>query len=108
MQNDATASRSSIRRHLFAGVAVVALLAGGVGGWASTTEFAGAVIASGSVVVDSNIKKVQHLTGGIVALHAAYKTHEKPLSSTAFDDLSAARPARRRAILGPPSRRRRR
>src|SRR6266487_432920 len=66
MKNDAKASRRSIRRHLAAGVAVVALLAGGVGGWASTTEFAGAVIASGSVVVDSNIKKVQHLTGGIV------------------------------------------
>ncbi len=66
MRNDATAPRRSIRRHLFAGVAVVALLAGGVGGWASATEFAGAVIASGSVVVDSNIKKVQHLTGGIV------------------------------------------
>ncbi len=66
MKNDAKASRRSIRRHLFAGVAVVALLAGGVGGWASTTEFAGAVIASGSVVVDSNIKKVQHLSGGIV------------------------------------------
>src|SRR5229473_3924864 len=66
MQNDAAASRRSIRRHLFAGVAVVALLAGGVGGWASTTQFAGAVIAIGSVVVDSNTKKVQHLTGGIV------------------------------------------
>ena len=66
MKNDATPSRRSIRRHLFAGVAVVALLAGGVGGWASTAQFAGAVIASGSVVVDSNIKKVQHLTGGIV------------------------------------------
>src|ERR1700687_6227769 len=66
MQNDTTFSRRSITRHLAAGVAVVALLAGGVGGWASTTEFAGAVIASGSVVVDSNIKKVQHLTGGIV------------------------------------------
>ena len=66
MPNGATASRRSIRRHLFAGVAVVALLAGGVGGWASATEFAGAVIANGSVVVDSNIKKVQHLTGGIV------------------------------------------
>src|SRR5437868_14451496 len=66
MQNDATSSRRSIRRHLAAGVAVVALLAGGVGGWASTTQFAGAVIATGSVVVDSNIKKVQHLTGGIV------------------------------------------
>src|SRR5947207_13138600 len=66
MQNDATSSRRSIRRHLAAGVAVVALLAGGVGGWASTTQFAGAVIATGFVVVDSNIKKVQHLTGGIV------------------------------------------
>jgi len=66
VKSDTKASRRSIRRHLFAGVAVVALLAGGVGGWASTTEFAGAVIASGSVVVDSNIKKVQHLTGGIV------------------------------------------
>jgi len=66
VKNDSKASRRSIRRHLAAGVAVVALLAGGVGGWASTTEFAGAVIASGSVVVDSNIKKVQHLSGGIV------------------------------------------
>jgi HlyD family secretion protein len=66
MKNDLRASRRSIRRHLAAGVAVAALLAWGVGGWASTTEFAGAVIASGSVVVDSNIKKVQHLTGGIV------------------------------------------
>src|SRR5437667_12313302 len=66
MPNDAAASRRSIRRHLFAGVAVVALLAGGVGGWASATELAGAVIAGGSVVVDSNIKNVEHLTGGIV------------------------------------------
>ena len=66
MQNDPQSSRRSIRRHLAAGVAVVALLAGGVGGWASTAQFAGAVIAGGSVVVDSNIKKVQHLTGGIV------------------------------------------
>src|SRR5438105_5782171 len=66
MKQDATSSQRSIRRHLAAGVAVVALLAGGVGGWASNTEFAGAVIAIGSLVVDSNIKKVQHLTGGIV------------------------------------------
>ena len=34
--------------------------------WAATTEVAGAITASGSVVVDSNVKKVQHLTGGIV------------------------------------------
>ena len=43
-----------------------ALLAGGVGGWAATTQIAGALIAQGSVVVDSNVKKVQHPTGGVV------------------------------------------
>jgi HlyD family secretion protein len=38
----------------------------GIGGWAATTELSGAITASGSVVVDSNVKKVQHLTGGVV------------------------------------------
>jgi HlyD family secretion protein len=37
-----------------------------VGGWAATAVISGAVVASGSLVVDSNVKKVQHLTGGIV------------------------------------------
>ena len=59
-------SQRSIRRHLICGIAIVALLAGGVGGLAATTELAGAVIASGLVVVDSNVKKVQHPTGGVV------------------------------------------
>jgi membrane fusion protein, type I secretion system len=59
-------SQASIRRHLFAGIVIVLLLGGGVGGWAATTELAGALIAEGSIVVDSNIKKVQHPTGGIV------------------------------------------
>jgi HlyD family secretion protein len=58
--------RRSIRRHLVAGVALVVLLAGGVGGWAATTEFAGAVIAPGNLVVETNVKKVQHPTGGVV------------------------------------------
>jgi HlyD family secretion protein len=61
-----SASRRSIKRHLFAGVGVVALLAGGVGGWAATTQIAGAVIAPAIVVIDTNVKKVQHPTGGIV------------------------------------------
>ena len=59
-------SRASIRRHLFAGLLIVLLLGGGVGGWAATTQLAGAIIAPGSIVVDSHIKKVQHPTGGIV------------------------------------------
>jgi len=42
------------------------VLVGGVGGWAATTKLSGAVIAPGSIVVDSNVKKVQHPTGGVV------------------------------------------
>jgi HlyD family secretion protein len=56
----------SIRQHLLAGLAGVIVFAGGVGGWAATTELAGAVIGSGMLVVDSYTKKVQHPTGGVV------------------------------------------
>jgi len=66
MTKSARSARSSLRRHLLLGLVAIALLAGGVGGWASTAEIAGAVIAPGSLVVDSNVKKVQHPTGGIV------------------------------------------
>ena len=56
----------AIRRRLFAGLVLVAALTFGVGGWAARTPLSGAVIASGVVVVDSNVKKVQHPTGGVV------------------------------------------
>jgi HlyD family secretion protein len=59
-------ARSSIRLHLIIGLAVVVVLAGGLGGWASTAQISGALIAPGAVVVDSNVKKVQHPTGGVV------------------------------------------
>ena len=58
--------KRSIRSHLVFGVASVAFLLVGVGGWASTTELSGAVIAPGMLVVDSSVKKVQHPTGGVV------------------------------------------
>ena len=59
-------TRRSITRHSLAGLVIVIVLAGGVGGWAGTMTLSGALIAQGSVVVDSNVKKVQHPTGGIV------------------------------------------
>ena len=59
-------SQRSIRKHLVAGLAVVLLLAGGLGGWGSTVPISGALIAPGQVVVESNVKKVQHPTGGVV------------------------------------------
>jgi HlyD family secretion protein len=63
---DKPGSRRSIRFHLIVGLVVVTLLTCGLGGWASTAQISGALIAPGSIVVDSNVKKVQHPTGGVV------------------------------------------
>jgi HlyD family secretion protein len=63
---DEKGARASIRLHLIVGLAVVVILAGGLGGWASTAEISGALIAPGQIVVESNVKKVQHPTGGVV------------------------------------------
>src|SRR5437763_16112803 len=59
-------TQRSIRLHLAAGVGIAILLVGGVGGWAATSELTGAVIAAGQIVVETNVKKVQHPTVGIV------------------------------------------
>ena len=59
-------TKIAIQRHLWAGLVILVVLCGGVGGWAATTEISGAVIAPGVLVVDSNVKKVQHPTGGVV------------------------------------------
>ena len=56
----------SIQRYLTVAFGIVAFLVFGIGGWASTIPLEGAVVAQGSIVVDSNVKKVQHLSGGIV------------------------------------------
>jgi HlyD family secretion protein len=58
--------RASIRRHIVLGLAAVMLVAGGIGGWAATTEISGALIAPGSVVVESSARKVQHPSGVVV------------------------------------------
>lgn len=56
----------SIQRYLMLGTVLVLLVTFGVGGWATTTELSGAVIAPGVLVVDSSVKTVQHPTGGVV------------------------------------------
>ncbi len=56
-----------IRRLNFLGLSIAAVLIGGIGGWAATSELSGAVIAPGNIVVESHIKKVQHPYGGIVS-----------------------------------------
>ena len=61
---------TSLRRLMAWAIGTVLLLVGGLGLAAHLTEISGAVIASGRVVVESNIKRVQHREGGIVrAIH---------------------------------------
>jgi len=61
-----TEVEANVKAYLVSGLAVVFILVGGLGVWATTTSIVGAVIGSGVVVVESNVKKVQHPTGGIV------------------------------------------
>jgi HlyD family type I secretion membrane fusion protein len=47
--------------------ALAGLLVVGIGGWAAHAKLAGAVIASGNVVVPDQVKVIQHRDGGIVS-----------------------------------------
>ena len=61
---------TSLRRHLIWAFVVIAGLAGGLGTAAALVEISGAVIAPGNIVVETNLKRVQHQEGGIVeAIH---------------------------------------
>jgi len=65
-------NRSAIRRLNVTGLAILLLLVCGAGGWAAVSEVTGAVIAAGQVVVESEVKTVQHPSGGVVGqIHVA-------------------------------------
>lgn len=57
---------SSLRRHLGLALLTVLLLVFGLGAAAGLIEIDGAVIAPGTIVVETNIKRVQHQEGGTV------------------------------------------
>ncbi len=56
----------SARGPIRAGLAVMVLFFGGIGGWAAYAPLNGAVVAPAVVKVDGNRKTIQHLDGGIV------------------------------------------
>jgi HlyD family secretion protein len=64
--DDVPAVSRSIRLQFVLGGAACFFLFGAVGGWATATDLAGAVVASGTFVVESYVKSVQHPTGGVV------------------------------------------
>jgi len=52
--------------YILGGCATILVLFVGFGGWAATTVLSSAVIAQGTVVVETSVKTVQHPTGGVV------------------------------------------
>jgi HlyD family secretion protein len=63
---DATVRRG-LQRRLTAGYVVTAIFVLGIVGYASLVDIRGAVIAPGNMVVEGNIRRVQHQDGGSVA-----------------------------------------
>ena len=57
----------STRAPLVLGAVAIAILLGGFGAWATLSQIAGAVVASGQVEVEQNRQVVQHPDGGVVA-----------------------------------------
>jgi HlyD family secretion protein len=53
-------------RYLATGFLALLLLVGGIGGWSAFAQISGAVVASGTLEVQSNRQIVQHSTGGVV------------------------------------------
>ncbi|KAB0677700.1 HlyD family type I secretion periplasmic adaptor subunit [Aureimonas leprariae] len=64
--NQSAGSLASISRHLRFGLTTSIVVAFAFGAWASTAKLSGAVIAHGTLVVASSLKKIQHPTGGVV------------------------------------------
>ncbi|MGL4438548.1 MAG: HlyD family type I secretion periplasmic adaptor subunit [Bosea sp. (in: a-proteobacteria)] len=63
MQSD---YRRSLKQARKAGFTALIIFGGTFGVWAAAGSIQGAVIGSGQFVVDGNVKKVQHQTGGVV------------------------------------------
>ena len=60
-------SQHSLNRHILSVWVLSVALVGGMGGWAASTSLSNAVVGHGTVIIDQNVKKIQHLTGGIVS-----------------------------------------
>ena len=64
--NPAMIASDSLRKHAMIGLAVTVVMFGGLAAWATTADLQGAVIGSGVVVVETNLRKIQHPTGGVI------------------------------------------
>jgi HlyD family secretion protein len=58
-------ARQSIRQHIQALMIAAAFLVASIGIMGAATKMSGAIIAQGTLVVESSVKKVQHPSGGV-------------------------------------------
>lgn len=65
-RDQARLKESNFRLPIIIGFTIIVAGLGGLVAWAATAPLASAVVAPGSVIVESNRKVVQHLEGGIV------------------------------------------
>jgi HlyD family secretion protein len=61
------AIRTGLRGRLLAGYVIAAIFVFGIVGYAALVQIRGAVIAPGNIVVEGNIRRIQHQDGGSVA-----------------------------------------
>lgn len=61
-----SAAQRTLQRHMMWGGGLVLALMFGIIVWLFSAQLSGAVVASGKMVVESNVKDVQHADGGIV------------------------------------------
>ncbi|MGO9758858.1 MAG: biotin/lipoyl-binding protein [Roseiarcus sp.] len=73
---DLADNEHSIRKLMRVFLASVAIVGGGVVGWAATTKIDSAVVVQGSFAVKSNAQNIQHPEGGVVG---AILVHEGEL-----------------------------
>lgn len=66
-QKERAAEKSfPMRGRVVLGFVCALLLIAGIGGWAVTARLSGAVIGVGTVLVDEDLKVVQHIEGGVI------------------------------------------
>lgn len=66
MVDQTSKASRAIRRYVLVSGASIAVFLLGAGGWAATSKLSGAVVGLGTVVVEGNVKRIQHREGGIV------------------------------------------
>ena len=60
-------SFQSISKHILLGNIFLGVLVFGVGTFVASESISGAIVSPGIVIVDSSLKKIQSISGGIVA-----------------------------------------